>query len=344
MVVDINNRARAWVDLALGLSSHDGEIPELETVRTAELPAASAAIRAAYGAHQLTLPRHARDFELRLERGRFGPVEVSTMSVGADVDLVAPPARTFYLIILPLAGAVNIGTRGESVTLADHLGVVTNAQQPYYFEKFTPDCRFVCVRIERWQLDRAMGRIAGRPIDGSPEFDIRLDITDPAAASIGRALEHLAGEFGDSRTTRSPQVSQAIAEVVINALLLHHPHSHSHLVERTDQILPAAVRAADEFMQSHLVDEVTVGDIARAAAVSVRALEGTYQRLFGVSPMTSYRRLRLARAHDDLTAAPPDSLTVAEVARRWGFRHHGRFAIEYRTVYGLSPSEQLRRG
>ena len=53
--------------------------------------------------------------------------------------------------------------------------------------------------------------------------------------------------------------------------------------------------------------------------------------------------MRLERAHNDLRAADPVSgTTVAEIAARWGFAHHGRFAALYQSSYGHSPSQTLR--
>lgn len=129
----------------------------------------------------------------------------------------------------------------------------------------------------------------------------------------------------------------------MHALLLHLPHDHSRLLEPPDADSPSALREAQAFMHSHLDEEITVADIARAAKVSVRTLEEHFRRAVGVSPMAAFRELRLARAHDELTTATVNSTTVAEVAKRWGFRHQGRFAIEYRRTYGISPSAQLRR-
>jgi transcriptional regulator GlxA family with amidase domain len=34
--------------------------------------------------------------------------------------------------------------------------------------------------------------------------------------------------------------------------------------------------------------------------------------------------------------------TVAEIAARWGFAHHGRFAALYQESYGHAPSHSLR--
>jgi transcriptional regulator GlxA family with amidase domain len=37
------------------------------------------------------------------------------------------------------------------------------------------------------------------------------------------------------------------------------------------------------------------------------------------------------------------SVTVSKTATRFGFRELGRFSVEYRTIFGESPSETLRQ-
>jgi AraC-like DNA-binding protein len=68
-----------------------------------------------------------------------------------------------------------------------------------------------------------------------------------------------------------------------------------------------------------------------------------FRRHVGTTPTDHLRRVRLERARRDLEAGDPvRGDTVAEIATRWGFAHHGRFAIDYRRVFGCSPSHTLR--
>lgn len=60
------------------------------------------------------------------------------------------------------------------------------------------------------------------------------------------------------------------------------------------------------------------------------------------TPIEYLRRVRLDHAHRDLVGGDRHTTSVAEVARRWGFAHLGRFAIYYRDEYGRSPHETLR--
>ena len=64
-------------------------------------------------------------------------------------------------------------------------------------------------------------------------------------------------------------------------------------------------------------------------------LQQGFRDHIGMSPTAYLRRVRLARAHDQLHRGEG---TVAEVAYRWGFTHLGRFATAYASIYGVTPS------
>jgi AraC-like DNA-binding protein len=53
------------------------------------------------------------------------------------------------------------------------------------------------------------------------------------------------------------------------------------------------------------------------------------------------RRMHLARRA--LRNAAPDATTVTDIATRFGFWQLGRFAVEYQSVFGESPSFTLHR-
>jgi len=60
--------------------------------------------------------------------------------------------------------------------------------------------------------------------------------------------------------------------------------------------------------------------------------------------LNRYARLhRMQRVHGTLRGGNPKATKIAEVAERHGFRDPGRFASNYRAVYGELPSATLRR-
>jgi len=105
----------------------------------------------------------------------------------------------------------------------------------------------------------------------------------------------------------------------------------------------SAVRRAVAYIEEHAAAPIGLTEIAAAARLGTRALQEAFRRHLDTTPSAYLRQVRLERAHIDLQAADPTAgTTVAEVATRWGFAHHGRFAALYQSQYGRSPSHALR--
>ena len=91
-------------------------------------------------------------------------------------------------------------------------------------------------------------------------------------------------------------------------------------------------------------EPISVPQLAEAVGASQRTLEYAFREGLGITPLQFMRRCRLNRALRDLRSAAPGSRTVTEIAVKWGFGDLGRFAAEYRRLFGLYPSQTLRQG
>jgi AraC-like DNA-binding protein len=99
----------------------------------------------------------------------------------------------------------------------------------------------------------------------------------------------------------------------------------------------------EEFLEMRREQPVYLIEICKAVGVSERTLRAACQEQFGLSP-TRYlwlRRMYLARRR--LTDAEARPSSVTEVAMANGFWELGRFAAEYRSLFGETPSMTLRR-
>jgi len=84
-------------------------------------------------------------------------------------------------------------------------------------------------------------------------------------------------------------------------------------------------------------------EIRTALGVPQRILRECCKKNLGTDP-SRYRRLRgMQRARRVLRQENPNTASVSAVARRCGFRDPGRFAVNYRALYGELPSATLRR-
>jgi len=94
-------------------------------------------------------------------------------------------------------------------------------------------------------------------------------------------------------------------------------------------------------LEAHPLASTT--EIGAALGVSDRMLRECCQRNLGMDP-SRYRRLRgMQRARRALRRENPDTTSVSAVAHRCGFRDPGRFAVNYRAIYGELPSATLRQ-
>jgi AraC family ethanolamine operon transcriptional activator len=103
------------------------------------------------------------------------------------------------------------------------------------------------------------------------------------------------------------------------------------------------IARAAERLEARAGDRVSVGDLAAAAGVSQRTLRTAFQDYLGVGPVRYMRLRQLHRVRGGLRAADPAATTVTAVASQYGFWELGRFARDYRALFGEPPSETLRR-
>jgi AraC family ethanolamine operon transcriptional activator len=87
---------------------------------------------------------------------------------------------------------------------------------------------------------------------------------------------------------------------------------------------------------------LTVEDVCRVAGASERTIQKAFLERFGVRPKAYLRDRRLNGARRELRTLDL-TMTVAEIATRWGFWHMGQFARDYRRLFSELPSDTRRR-
>ena len=206
------------------------------------------------------------------------------------------------------------------------------------------DYSSLAVKIEPRALDDALeavlGRSVGQPLALGPGIDLRTRV----GAGWVRLVRLFLDEAGPGGVASSEMVAAPLREAVLHGLLrvVDHPYREA-LDAPVPSFGPAALRRVVDAVEADPARELTLTDMARIGAVSVRTLQELYRRHLDTTPTEHLRRTRLARAHHELRAADPTETTVSAVARRWGFVHIGRFARSYRERYAEAPSATLRR-
>jgi AraC-like DNA-binding protein len=103
------------------------------------------------------------------------------------------------------------------------------------------------------------------------------------------------------------------------------------------------VEKAEKLALAEIDEPLQISAVCRALAVSQRTLRKAFRATYGLPPCRRLRLLRLSEARRVLLAADCRRVTVTQIATGFGFLELGRFSVEYRKLFGETPSQTLRR-
>ncbi len=114
--------------------------------------------------------------------------------------------------------------------------------------------------------------------------------------------------------------------------------------EQPDTVQPArrsALRRALEVLEDPESFPITVAKLCELVGVSAPSLYRAFRDEFGVSPKQYIRSRVLSAVRNELVVATPGT-QINDIANAWGIWHMGKFAADYRNLFGELPSETLR--
>ncbi|GAA1096073.1 hypothetical protein GCM10009663_44060 [Kitasatospora arboriphila] len=283
------------------------------------------------------------DARVRISRRAVGPLSVDRLSFGYTMGYDAGSLGKVCLITVHAGTIVDLTDGREEVFGSGETFLIAPPDRPYRGE--VRSARYTIAMFDPALLADAAPAV---PAGGGP---VRLTgpraVTPEANRQLTAAVAYLRdGVLDNPAACESDLLVSSAAQHLATATLAALPHN-----ARTDPVpadsrdaTPATLRRAVAFIDDNADQDLTLAAVAAAACVTPRALQYSFRRYAGCTPLAYLRRVRLARAHADLRAATPqDGLTVTGAAARWGFAHPGRFAEAYRRAYGVAPSVTLRR-
>src|SRR6266403_305272 len=124
-------------------------------------------------------------------------------------------------------------------------------------------------------------------------------------------------------------------------MTITHPMEHMQSGRQTSDSGSYLVQRAEKLALAYVDKPLQVSALSRALGVSERTLRKLFNEIHGRPPSRHLRMLRLYQVRGALLSARGQFVTVTEIATNFGFGELGRFSVEYRKVFGESPSETL---
>ncbi|GAA4758370.1 AraC family transcriptional regulator [Citricoccus nitrophenolicus] len=301
-----------------------------------------------YHPHRIRLDARTRTFRMGLKALHVPDLTLGLLEYGQHLQVHTPPLQDSYQINFTAFGSVTMGYGGRAVQTNQRRAAIHGFTEETTMEGWAQPARVVGLKIPRAVLDREFELLTSTPPSSPIQFEGDFDLDSPGGRAWRSSVQSLAqglaqGLAPGSAATPHPLLTAPLAQAVIRGLLLAAPHNHSGLLDPAPAPgPPAPIADALEFLRANAGRPLSVAEAAVAAGVSVRTLQVGFRQHLGTTPVAELRRIRLEGARQELAAGRPGT-TVADVARRWGFHHAGRFAIHFAQAYGDSPSRVLAR-
>lgn len=210
------------------------------------------------------------------------------------------------------------------------------------FQRSSGPVSFGGISLPFETLLSAVADISGHDLKRHPD---RLDFV-PTPTAVAK-LHQLHAEAGDL-AKNAPEViacagsarglRQALIQAMIGCLSTPDTAEDVSAQRRHEKIM----RQFFAMISEHPGEAIYIADICADLGVPERTLRFCCYETLGISPKQYLFRRRMQLAKQALRKASGSATSVTAVACDLGFWNFGRFAVEYRRLFGESPSTTLR--
>ena len=208
-------------------------------------------------------------------------------------------------------------------------------------QRFGSDIRYGSMSLTRGELNSGCKALTGREFLGdkrvirpSPELLSRLKILH---ATVGRLAKTTPEILELPEPVRA--LEQQLVHLMIRCLTDGSPTKITDGFRRHDMI----VGRFEEYLEANSDRPLYLTEVCAALGTAERTLRSACEEHLGMGPI---RYLTLRRMHlvkRALLRASPATATVTQIVSDHGFWELGRFAVQYKRLFGESPSMTLQR-
>lgn len=169
---------------------------------------------------------------------------------------------------------------------------------------------------------------------GVDNFEYECDLTNPPLSSVINPTETVAYQ-----AFRTLERMHAGIDVPRQTIRVPSPGIVTRRSTDTAAVQDDDVALAMGVIRAELERDLSVDDLARAAAMSRRQLEYRFRAVLGRSPAEQIRRMRIDRAKELLGRT---RLPMPAIAAKCGFSSASQLATVFRQVTGTTPTTHRR--
>lgn len=202
----------------------------------------------------------------------------------------------------------------------------------------------LAIWIPAASLQQRLAGLLGGAVLEDIVFDPIIDLSAASGRSIKRLVRLLTKELGNAHPFAGSDIAcKSFTDLLLYSMLQVLPHNHSERLARAaSSPVPGTVRRAEDHIRSHAARPIALHEVAEAAGCSLRSLQLGFRQFRDITPTTAIIQARLEAVRQALNSGEVAG-KVIEIAFQYGFTNPGRFTKLYKTAFGVSPADELRR-
>jgi AraC-like DNA-binding protein len=221
--------------------------------------------------------------------------------------------------------------------------IVRHGKDQAYHQRSSGSADFANMSLPEEDMAAIGEAMAG--IDLTPPRDAMLVTPSPSAMARLQRLHAAAGHLAENapEIIANPDAARGLEQELIEAMiscLADGEVREDSVAQRHHEIV---MRRFRRVVEENPGEPLYIPEICKAIRVADRTLRLCCQQHLGIGPKRYLLLHRLHLARRALRQAEPNETTVTDTATRYGFWQLGRFAVEYQSLFGESPSVTLHR-
>jgi AraC-like DNA-binding protein len=276
----------------------------------------------------------ARMTRITLDHVRLSFVEEQLARI-ASITLAPGATR---ILLPPLRGRLLFGG-----LTSDSRRIMTHGAGQSVFERLDSPCGWRHIVISTKHLTAFSRALTGTPIVVPPA--VRLWQPTTRALRALSALHSAALRATETNPSEpySQQAWHGLEQELIDRVVECLSGGPIDVSEARDEQCAGIMLGFGQSIDAYPDQLPSMAHICKELSVDERALRRCCRAHLGLGPVRYLRLLRMQRVRRALRNGTCGTTTVAQVVQRHGFGEVGRFATEYRALYGELPSTTLNR-
>jgi AraC-like DNA-binding protein len=251
-------------------------------------------------------------------------ISFQDFSYWRDTEIVWTEPEHFDIILSPSEKNAVSGHLGKNACYHRHIpmGSTPHSISISLLPEFFTESLISRYRIEPGQFARALSTLN----ESSPPVELAVILKQIGAA---RNLGNYSRLYYEGKTLE-----------LISFILDWHTRQETIFPHGPTRYDRKGIAEAIDYIVSHYSDEISLGVLAKTAAMSVSKFTFIFKSLTGYTAADYIRQVRFEKARELLreSKAPLESIATAV-----GYKRHASFAAVFKREFGITPSE-FRRG